>query len=76
VCRCYSCSTGLLLNTWQVAAGKRSSVEHLELHHTSGLGVRPARVSAMLWETTLSQYSSVRGTTSQGTPASLHTWEA
>jgi len=47
---------------------------HLELHQTSGLGVRPARASASECDTTRSQYSSVNGTTSSGTLAALHTY--
>ena len=46
---------------------------HLELHNTSGLGVRPARASASDCDTTRSQYWAVSGTTSSGTPAASHT---
>ncbi len=46
---------------------------YLELHQTSGLGVRPARASASDCDTTRSQYSAVSGTTSSGTPAASHT---
>ena len=35
--------------------------------------MRPALISLMLWATTLSQYCSVKGTTSRGTPAASHT---
>ena len=45
----------------------------LELHRMSGFGVRPALISAILCETTLSQYWSVRGTVCSSTPAALHT---
>ena len=45
----------------------------LELQSTSGLGVRPARVSARQCSTTRAQYASVSGTTCRGTPASRQT---
>ena len=42
---------------------------HRELQSISGLGVRPARVSARQCATTRAQYSCVSGTTSSATPA-------
>lgn len=52
---------------------KQCKQGHLELHMMSGFGVRPALISEMLCATTRSQYASVSGTTSSGTPACLHT---
>ena len=51
----------------------RTLKRHLELQRMSGLGVRPALISLRQCETTRCQYCSVRGTTSNGTPASRHT---
>ena len=51
----------------------RQQEPHLELHRMSGLGVRPAFISAILCETTLSQYWFVRGTVCKSTSAALHT---
>ena len=51
--------------------GSRNS--DLELQRMSGFGVRPALISAILCDTTLSQYWSVRGTVCSSTPAALHT---
>ena len=45
----------------------------LELQSMSGLGVRPARISARQCDTTRCQYCSVSGTTRSSTPAASHT---
>ena len=50
---------------WQ----QRYTGARLELHSTSGLGVRPWRISAMQWATTRSQYCSVSGTMRSSTCA-------